>query len=97
MNRFKYFIFISPAGYGLEESNHSLFRLTGTFRNPGHYAGFLAVLMFFIEYNFYEEYKRIFEMGLRKILYLPLGVRRMFLGVQMKLWQKIEELIFLQK
>ena len=81
----------------MEESNHSLFRLTGTFRNPGHYAGFLAVLMFFIEYNFYEEYKRIFEMGLRKILYLPLGVRRMFLGVQMKLWQKIEELIFLQK
>ena len=31
--------------YGLEESNHSLFRLTGTFQNPGPYAGFLAVIL----------------------------------------------------
>ena len=31
--------------YGLEESNHSLFRLTGTFQIPGPYAGFLAVIL----------------------------------------------------
>jgi O-antigen ligase len=30
--------------YGFEQSNHGLFRLTGSFFNPGPYAGFLAVI-----------------------------------------------------
>ena len=31
--------------YGLAESNHSLYNITGSFRNPGPYAGFLAVVL----------------------------------------------------
>ena len=31
--------------YGLAESNHSLYNITGSFRNPGPYAGFLAVIL----------------------------------------------------
>ncbi len=31
--------------YGLSESNHSLYNITGSFRNPGPYAGFLAVVL----------------------------------------------------
>lgn len=30
--------------YGLQHSNHHLFRLTGSFYNPGPYSGFLAIL-----------------------------------------------------
>lgn len=30
--------------YGLENSNHALFKLTGTFFNPGPYAGFVSVI-----------------------------------------------------
>lgn len=30
--------------YGLEYSNHALFKLTGTFFNPGPYAGFVSVI-----------------------------------------------------
>lgn len=31
--------------YGLQASNHHLFRLTGSFFNPGPYSGFLAILL----------------------------------------------------
>lgn len=31
--------------YGSSKSNHSIFRLTGTFYNPGPYSGYLAVLL----------------------------------------------------
>ena len=31
--------------YGLADSNHSLYNITGSFRNPGPYAGFLAVIL----------------------------------------------------
>jgi len=31
--------------YGLQSSNHHLFRLTGSFYNPGPYSGYLAVLL----------------------------------------------------
>lgn len=31
--------------YGYRQSNHSLFRLTGTFFNPGPYSGFLAMIL----------------------------------------------------
>ena len=32
-------------GYGYEDSNHSLYALTGAFYNPGPYSGFLAMCL----------------------------------------------------
>ena len=31
--------------YGYEDSNHSLYALTGSFYNPGPYSGFLAMCL----------------------------------------------------
>ncbi|MDD4489221.1 MAG: O-antigen ligase family protein [Paludibacter sp.] len=43
--------------YGLTSSQHSLFRMTGSFFNPGPYAGYLAVIVPLALYYVFADYK----------------------------------------
>jgi len=52
--------------YGFEQSNHGLFRLTGTFFNPGPYAGFLAVVTPVAFYLFFNH--KVHEGKQRRVL-----------------------------
>jgi O-antigen ligase len=51
--------------YGLTPAQHSLFRMTGSFFNPGPYAGYMAMIVPFAFYNLiagYKVWKKKFKM-----------------------------------
>jgi O-antigen ligase len=59
--------------YGFTSSQHSLFRTTGSFFNPGPYAGYLAMIMPLAFYSLLNDY-RIFKSRFRYI-YIPFYIR----------------------
>jgi tetratricopeptide (TPR) repeat protein len=52
--------------YGFERSNHALFKLTGTFFNPGPYSGYLSIIFPLALHYSIVFYKN--EMRIRKII-----------------------------
>ena len=72
--------------YGFEHSQHSLFKLTASFYNPGPYMGYLAVITPLALYLFLNEDKNKIRLYLQKglggitfvaiILILPAGMSR---------------------
>ena len=71
--------------YGFKSSQHTLFKLTGSFFNPGPYAGYLAVVfpialhLFFKGYNDYITFIRICLCGLTCVailMVLPASMSR---------------------
>ncbi|HML72609.1 MAG TPA: O-antigen ligase family protein [Macellibacteroides fermentans] len=57
--------------YGFTYSNHHLFRLTGSFYNPGPYSGYLAVILpLALDLALkYRNYSRIWPIGIKNLLF----------------------------
>lgn len=62
--------------YGVASSNHSLFKLTGSFFNPGPYSGFLAILLPVALYQLLETYPKINRIAnIKQLLRSPGAIR----------------------